>query len=154
MQAPRPSNIPTGIDPAALSTGAGSELRVLVVDDQATMRRIVKQLLAAHGIREVVEAGDGSEALDHLLRADEPPVDLVICDLLMPVMDGLTFCNQMRRDLRLKTRHVPILLLTAVTDDLVLQVARQVGAIDVVNKPIAAPELGKRIEKLVGIKLH
>ena len=87
-------------------------------------------------------------------HAGKAPVDLVICDLLMPVMDGLTFCNKIRRDIRLKSRHVPILLLTAVTDDLVLQVARQVGAIDVVNKPIAAPELGKRIEKLIGIKLH
>lgn len=154
MQAPRPSNIPSGLDPASLVNNAGADLRVMVVDDQATMRRIVRQLLASNGIREVVEAGDGSEALDHLLRADEPAVDLVICDLLMPVMDGLTFCNQMRRDLRLKSRHVPILLLTAVTDDLVLQVARQVGAIDVVNKPIAAPELGRRIEQLVGIKLH
>ena len=152
MQAMRPSNIPTGLDPASLA--ASSDLRVLVVDDQAAMRRIVKQLLATNGIHEVVEAGDGSEALDHLLRAGEAPVDLVICDLLMPVMDGLTFCNKMRRDIRLKSRHVPILLLTAVTDDLVLQVARQVGAIDVVNKPIAAPELGKRIEKLIGIKLH
>ncbi len=152
MQAMRPSNIPTGLDPASLA--ASSDLRVLVVDDQAAMRRIVRQLLATNGIHEVVEAGDGSEALDHLLRADEAPVDLVICDLLMPVMDGLTFCNKIRRDIRLKSRHVPILLLTAVTDDLVLQVARQVGAIDVVNKPIAAPELGKRIEKLIGIKLH
>jgi CheY-like chemotaxis protein len=46
------------------------------------------------------------------------------------------------------------LLLTAVTDELVLQVARQVGALDVVNKPIGAPELGRHIERLVGIKLH
>ncbi len=148
----RPSNIPTGFDPASLA--ASADLRVLVVDDQAAMRRIVRQLLASNGIHDVVEAGDGSQALDHLLRADMEPVDLVICDLLMPVMDGLTFCNKMRRDIRLKSRHVPVLLLTAVTDDLVLQVARQVGAIDVVNKPIAAPELGKRIEKLIGIKLH
>ena len=154
MQATKSGPSPTDPDPALRAGGAGADLRVLVVDDQATMRRIVKQLLASHGIREVIEAGDGSEALDHLLRADEPVVDLVICDLLMPVMDGLTFCNQMRRDLRLKSRHVPILLLTAVTDELVLQVARQVGALDVVNKPIGAPELGRHIERLVGIKLH
>lgn len=152
MPASRSSNSPTGLDPAALA--ASADLRVLVVDDQVAMRRIVKQLLATNGIHEVVEAGDGSQALDLLLRADEAPVDLVICDLLMPVMDGLTFCNQMRRDIRLKERHVPILLLTAVTDELVLQVARQVGAIDVVNKPIAAPELGRRIERLIGLKLH
>lgn len=152
MAVTRPGNIPTALSPIAPEAGAG--LRVLIVDDQMAMRRIVRQLLATHGIHEVIEAGDGSQALDHLLRADAAEVDLVICDLLMPVMDGLTFCNQMRRDIRLKSRHVPILLLTAVRDDLVLQVARQVGALDVANKPIAAPELGQRIEKLVGIKLH
>ena len=129
-------------------------LKVMIVDDQASMRRIVRQLLASNGIRDVLEAGDGAEALEQLQRPEHEGVDLVICDLMMPVMDGLTFCNQMRRDIRLKSRHVPILLLTAVTDELVLQVARQVGALDVASKPIAASELGRRIEHLVGIKLH
>jgi two-component system, chemotaxis family, chemotaxis protein CheY len=129
-------------------------LKVMVVDDQASMRRIVRQLLASNGIRDILEAGDGAEALEQLQKPEHAGIDLVICDLMMPVMDGLTFCNHMRRDIRLKSRHVPILLLTAVTDELVLQVARQVGALDVANKPIAASELGRRIEHLVGIKLH
>lgn len=136
------------------SGGANVGLKVMVVDDQATMRKIVRQLLASNGIRDVLEAGDGAEALEQLQKPECTDIDLVICDLLMPKMDGLTFCNAMRRDLRLKSRHVPILLLTAVKDEFVLQVARQVGAVDVVNKPIAAPELGRHIEQLVGIKLH
>lgn len=138
------------------NVAAGPEvgLKVMVVDDQASMRRIVRQLLASNGIRDVLEAGDGAEALEQLQKPEHHSVDLIICDLMMPVMDGLTFCNQMRRDIRLKARHVPILLLTAITDELVLQVARQVGALDVANKPIAASELGRRIEHLVGIKLH
>lgn len=134
------------------STDVG--LKVMIIDDQVSMRRIVRQLLASNGIRDVLEAGDGAEALEQLQKPEHESVDLVICDLMMPVMDGLTFCNQMRRDIRLKSRDVPILLLTAVTDELVLQVARQVGALDIVNKPIAASELGRRIEHLVGIKLH
>ncbi len=136
------------------ASAADVGLRVMVVDDQVSMRRIVRQLLASNGIRDVLEAGDGAEALEQLQKPENGAIDLVICDLMMPVMDGLTFCNHMRRDIRLKSRHVPILLLTAVTDELVLQVARQVGALDVVNKPIAASELGRRIEHLVGIKLH
>jgi two-component system, chemotaxis family, chemotaxis protein CheY len=149
----------TNSNPVSLQTGSAAigtdvGLKVMVVDDQASMRRIVRQLLASNGIRDVLEAGDGAEALEQLQKPEHAGVDLVICDLMMPVMDGLTFCNQMRRDLRLKSRHVPILLLTAVTDELVLQVARQVGALDVANKPIAASELGRRIEHLVGIKLH
>ena len=145
-----PVSLQTGS--AALGTDVG--LKVMVIDDQASMRRIVRQLLASNGIRDVLEAGDGAEALEQLQKPEHAGVDLVICDLMMPVMDGLTFCNQMRRDIRLKSRHVPILLLTAVTDELVLQVARQVGALDIANKPIAASELGRRIEHLVGIKLH
>jgi CheY-like chemotaxis protein len=145
-----PINLQTGS--AAIGTDVG--LKVMVVDDQPSMRRIVRQLLASNGIRDVLEAGDGAEALEQLRKPEHAGVDLVICDLMMPVMDGLTFCNHMRRDIRLKSRHVPILLLTAVTDELVLQVARQVGALDVANKPIAASELGRRIEHLVGIKLH
>ena len=146
---------PGGIDLHASGTiGGNVGLKVMVIDDQASMRRIVRQLLASNGIRDVLEAGDGAEALEQLQKPEHEMVDLVICDLLMPVMDGLTFCNQMRRDIRLKSRHVPILLLTAVTDELVLQVARQVGALDIANKPIAASELGRRIEHLVGIKLH
>ena len=145
-----PINLQTG----SAAIGAGVGLKVMVVDDQPSMRRIVRQLLASNGIRDVLEAGDGAEALEQLRRPEHAGIDLVICDLMMPVMDGLTFCNQMRRDIRLKSRHVPILLLTAVTDELVLQVARQVGALDIANKPIAASELGRRIEHLVGIKLH
>ena len=145
---------PINLQFGAAAAGADVGLKVMVIDDQASMRRIVRQLLASNGIRNVLEAGDGAEALEQLQKPEHEGVDLVICDLMMPVMDGLTFCNQMRRDIRLKSRHVPILLLTAVTDELVLQVARQVGALDVANKPIAASELGRRIEHLVGIKLH
>lgn len=145
---------PTSLPSGTSVVGADVGLKVMVIDDQASMRRIVRQLLASNGIRDVLEAGDGAEALAQLQKPEHEGVDLVICDLMMPVMDGLTFCNQMRRDIRLKSRHVPILLLTAVTDELVLQVARQVGALDVANKPIAASELGRRIEHLVGIKLH
>lgn len=148
------ASLSTALATSPNTGSAAATLRVMVVDDQATMRRIVRQLLASNGIRDVLEAADGTEALEQLQRPDHADVDLVICDLLMPKMDGLAFCNAMRRDLRLKSRQVPILLLTAVTDELVLQVARQVGAVDVINKPIAAPELGRRIERLVGVKLH
>jgi two-component system, chemotaxis family, chemotaxis protein CheY len=144
----------SGIGLQGAAIGGNVDLKVMVIDDQASMRRIVRQLLASNGIRDVLEAADGAEALEQLQKPEHAGIDLVICDLMMPVMDGLTFCNQMRRDIRLKSRHVPILLLTAVTDELVLQVARQVGALDIANKPIAASELGRRIEHLVGIKLH
>jgi len=144
----------SGIGLQGAAIGGNVDLKVMVIDDQASMRRIVRQLLASNGIRDVLEAADGAEALEQLQKPENAGIDLVICDLMMPVMDGLTFCNQMRRDIRLKSRQVPILLLTAVTDELVLQVARQVGALDIANKPIAASELGRRIEHLVGIKLH
>jgi two-component system chemotaxis response regulator CheY len=129
-------------------------LRILVIDDQQTMRKIMRRLLNIIGIREILEASDGRAALDLLLNPRTPWVDVVICDLMMPGMDGLAFCNSVRRDDSLRQRHLPIMVLTAERDEMLLQVARQVGAVDIANKPISAPELERRIERLVGIKLH
>ena len=92
----------------ALLAALHGERRAWSSITEASMRRIVRQLLASNGIRDVLEASDGAEALEQLQKPEHAGVDLVICDLMMPVMDGLTFCNQMRRDIRLKSRHVPI----------------------------------------------
>lgn len=131
-----------------------SVIRVLLIDDQRTMRKIVRQLLAPAGITDIIEAENGQDALDALTHPTAPDVDLIICDLTMEKMDGLEFCNAVRRHDSLKKKHIPILLLTAERDDFILDIARQVGAADVANKPISGPELLSRIERLVGVKLE
>jgi len=129
-----------------------STLKVLVVDDQQTMRSILRRLLREMAIDNVVEAEDGQQALDLLGRPEGQDIDLIISDLNMAGMDGLKFCDRVRRSETLRARHTPIMILTAEPDGLLLDVVRQVGAAIIVHKPISAPELRGYIERLVGIK--
>jgi len=143
--------------PSAAPKGAPVEraqeaLNILVIDDQRTMRRIIRQLLATIHVRHVLEAADGQQALDLMADSKTPWIDLIICDLVMEGMDGLGFCNKLRNDTALRQRHIPVLILTAEHNELLLNVVRQVGAADIAHKPISSPDLRTRIERLVGIQ--
>ncbi len=82
-------------------------LKVLVVDDSSSMRRIVIKFLKNNGYENVVEAHDGIEALDIV---QETSVDLIISDLNMPAMNGLEFLKIVKDDSR--TKHIPFIMLT------------------------------------------
>ncbi len=144
----------TGAKPRAGATpsprGADLQLCALIVDDQQTMRRIVRSLLGAIGITRVLEAVNGQEALDLLVQSEGAAVDLIICDLNMPLMDGLSFCNHLRRTEQLRNRRIPVLILTAEHDEMLLEVVRQVGAAGIAHKPISAPELRRHMQNLLG----
>lgn len=125
-------------------------IRVLIIDDQKSMRMIIRGILNQVGIREVREAENGREGLEALSDPGLPDPDLIICDLHMREMDGLTFCNKVRRDESLRARHVPIIILTGDSDPLLHDVARQVGAVQVMTKPVTAAQLAERIREVVG----
>ena len=109
-------------------------IRVLIVDDQVTNRYLLRKLLEGHGL-EVDEAHDGAEAL---ARARQSPPQLVISDLLMPVMDGYTLLRRWREDQALC--NVPFVVYTATyTDPNDEQLARKLGADAFLLKP-AEPE--------------
>ena len=74
----------------------------------------------------------------------EPP-DFVICDLHMENGDGMTFCNKIRRHKNADIAQIPILILTGDSDTLLHEVALQIGAVNVLTKPISAPDLGRKI---------
>ncbi len=130
----------SGIDP----------LHVLIIDDQKTMRSIVRGLLHKIGIKDIAEAEDGEEALDHLQDRHARFPDVIICDLHMDKMDGLQFCNFIRRNEKLRNSGVPILMLTGDRDKFLHEVSRQVGAMSVLTKPITAEELKNKITEAVG----
>ena len=127
-----------------------ASIRVLVVDDHQTMRMILRQLLGVVGISDILEAANGEEALaivsDHLV--DDP--DVIICDLHMDRMDGMEFCNKVRRSDDIRGRAIPILMLTGDSDEMLHEVSRQVGAAKVLTKPIAADELLAEIQTAIG----
>ncbi len=125
-------------------------LCALVIDDQKSMRMIVRNLLRTIGIENVGEAMNGKEALEHLRNPETRFPDIIICDLHMDEMDGMQFCNAVRSDEKLRNHHVPILILTGDSDELLHEVSRQIGAISVLTKPVSAEELGEHIEKGLG----
>ena len=124
-------------------------LHVLIIDDQKTMRSIIMGMLRTIGITTVATAPSGEEALEYLLQGARFP-DLIICDLHMEKMDGIQFCNAVRRNEDLKNKGVPILILTGDRDPLLHEVSMQVGALTVLTKPITAEELKAQIEEAVG----
>ena len=141
-----------GRDESALSgvNDALAALRVMVIDDQRTMRETMRRLLGRVGIHGVVAAHNVEDALKILQSNNGADPDLIICDLHMERMDGLDFCNRVRRDQRISSRHVPIIILTADKNTLVYDVAMQVGAVTVLVKPISANELVRQLQDAVG----
>lgn len=128
-------------------------LRIMVIDDQDSMRSIIRQLLWQVGINDVVEARDGGAALELLTKPRFKMPDVIICDLYMRGVDGLDFCNRLRRGKDIPDNQIPILMLTGETDDFVLDVVRQVGAAEVMHKPISAEDLFRRIQHIVGYEV-
>ena len=114
--------------------------RLLVVDDDVTVREVVVSYLRAGG-HTVVEAADGAEAL-RAMRSD--PADLVVLDLMMPGIDGLEVCRRLRA-----TGNVPIIMLTALGAEVDRVVGLESGADDYVTKPFSPRELVLRVEALL-----
>ncbi|MEE2971153.1 MAG: response regulator transcription factor [Pseudomonadota bacterium] len=127
-----------------------SMLQVLVVNDQKSMRSIIRDLLKQAGIDKVEEAVNGDEALKWLRnpRADDP--DVIITDLYMDGMDGMELCNQIRTNEKLRGRATPIIILTDEEDEMMHEVGLQLGAASVLTKPVNAAELLAEIQTVIG----
>ena len=107
-----------------MSTDMLVALRALIVDDQRTMRSIVRTLLSQVGITDVIEAADGTEAIELLEMPGEQPPDFVICDLHMKDGDGMAFCNKIRRHKNDDLAQIPVLILTGDSDGLLHEIGR------------------------------
>ena len=119
-------------------------MRALVIDDSRAMRRIVRRILTDVGYDEVLEAGDGQEALD--LLADGPLPDLACIDWNMPVMDGLTFVNRVREQPEL--RGVTLMMVTTESEHGHIVRALAAGAHEYVIKPFTADAIRDKLDLL------
>lgn len=119
--------------------------KVMIVDDSVTMRQMVAFTLKEAGFS-VAQAGNGQEALDVLAGHQ---VDLVIADINMPVMDGLTMIERLRQ--RPDYRFVPILVLTTESGDEMKQRGRAVGATGWIVKPFQPQRLQQVICRLLQV---
>ena len=120
-------------------------LKVLVVDDQSSVRALTRMTLEQIGISQVHEAENGRKAME---MASSQPIDLIISDFNMPEMDGLHLLRTVRGDPVVK--KLPFILLTGRGDrDLVVKAA-QAGANNFVVKPFTAATLREKIEQVMG----
>jgi DNA-binding response OmpR family regulator len=114
--------------------------RILVVDDESIVTEVVERYLRLEGY-EVSIATDGAEAL-RIARQWNP--DLVVLDLMLPIVDGLEVCRQLRQD-----TQVPIIMLTARGDETDRVVGLELGADDYVVKPFSPRELVARVKSVL-----
>ncbi len=119
-----------------------SELKILVVDDEARMRKIVKDFLVAKEYT-VVEAANGEEAIDIMYDSSQK-IDLVILDIMMPKMDGWETCREIR-----KISKVPIIMLTAKSDESDELLGYELGIDEYITKPFSPKILVARIDAIL-----
>jgi two-component system, chemotaxis family, chemotaxis protein CheY len=122
---------------------ADPNMKILVVDDFSTMRRIVRNLLKELGFSNVHEAEDGVDALKKL-RAES--FDFVVSDWNMPNMTGIDLLREIRKDAALK--HLPVLMVTAEAKRENIIEAAQAGASGYVVKPFTAITLDEKLQKI------
>jgi two-component system chemotaxis response regulator CheY len=122
---------------------ADPNMKILVVDDMVTMRRIVKNILKQLGFANVDEAENGQEALQKL-RGDA--FGFVVSDWNMPVMTGIDMLRAIRSDEKLKT--TPVLMVTAEAQQSNLVEAVQAGVSNYIVKPFTAETLQEKIAKI------
>ncbi len=118
-------------------------MKVLVVDDFSTMRRIVKNLLRDLGFTNIQEADDGSTALPMLQGGD---FDFVVTDWNMPGMQGIDLLKAIRADSSLA--HIPVLLITAEAKKEQIIMAAQAGVNGYIVKPFTAGTLKTKLDKI------
>ena len=117
---------------------------ILSVDDSASIRQMVKLTLRGAGYN-VLEAADGAQGL---AEARRKPVDLIVTDLNMPVMDGLTFIREVRK--LPAYVGVPILMLTTESDAAKKSQAKAAGATGWITKPFQPQQLLDTLKKVIG----
>ena len=117
------------------------KLKILVVDDDSRMRKLVRDFLVRQNY-EVLEAGDGEEALD--IFYEDKDIALIILDVMMPKMNGWEVCKEIR-----ETSKVPIIMLTAKSDESDELMGFDLGVDEYISKPFSPKILVARVEAIL-----
>lgn len=120
--------------------------KILVVDDEAEIRQVLQEVLTRAGYQ-VITANDGRDALP-LTLTDSP--DLIITDIRMPRLDGLTLCRALRTNK--DTAHIPVLILTSGSTPEQMEASLKAGADDFLPKPLNIDEIKIRARTLTRLK--
>jgi len=120
---------------------------ILIVDDSPIMRQVIKKTVRISGIDigEIYEAGDGTEGLQ---QAKDNWTDLILTDINMPQMDGITFIKELKGDEVLSS--IPIIVISTEGRDEIVQKAISLGAADYITKPFKPEEIGRDVLRVLG----
>ena len=129
---------------------AGATALVLVVDDEAGNRDLLRRLLTAHG-HEVETVGDGEAALAFIRTHNRLP-DLILLDVMLPGRNGFSICRELKQDAM--TRLVPVVLLTGLDAKEHKLEGIKCGADDFLSKPVQFEELAARVASLIKLKRY
>lgn len=122
---------------------AARRARILIVDDDANNRLLLQVMLANEGY-EIVTASAGTEALD---LVQQLPPDLIVLDVMMPGMDGYQVAARIKTNPA--TRHIPVIMLTALSDKNSMMHGLNAGAEEFLTKPVVRAELSVRVKNLL-----
>jgi len=141
------SNTSTGLDNFKFKKSVSDEKTlkkecVLIVEDDHDLRQYLTNFLQDKFI--IAQANNGKEGL---LKAQELIPDLIISDVMMPELDGVSMCRKLKKNVQ--TSHIPVLMLTAKTDEDSKNIGLEVGAWDYISKPFNTNDLGKKIENII-----
>ena len=114
--------------------------RILIVEDDEAIRDVVRYALESNGFKKVLTAADGEEGLRLALR--ERPA-LILLDLMLPKTDGLEVCRRLKRDEAV--RDVPVIMLTAKSEESDIVLGLELGAVDYITKPFSTKVLVARV---------
>ena len=117
---------------------------VLVVDDEPNVRRLLRAMLSK--TFEVFEAEDGRQAIE--MACTQKP-NVILMDMMMPRMDGLTACHMLKNDPATKT--IPVIMVTAIGFELNIKLSQQMGASGYVTKPFSSEGLLDKIAQVLAI---
>lgn len=121
-------------------------MKILVVDDSSTMRRILKNCLTNLGHTDIVEAGDGMEA-QNVLKSN-PDVGLALVDWNMPNMNGYEFLQAVKgAD---TTKHIPVIMVTTEAEKTNVLMAIKAGAANYVIKPFTPEIIAEKVKAVIG----
>ena len=146
MEQPHSTGLANGPDASAVTTfkPIAQTTRILVVEDEQDIGGLIKHALERDGYTRVELVGTGDAALKAVV--DDPP-DLIILDLNLPVLSGFEVCRILRS--RPNTRHLPIIMVTARTNEVDRIAGLDMGADDYVTKPFSLRELSARVRALL-----
>ncbi len=134
------------MDTHSKSQPAAAPAKILVIDDEADVRNVLRDVLSAAGYT-IVTASDGREALPLTLK-DKP--DLILSDIRMPKLDGLTLCKALR--VNPETKSIPVIMLTSYNTSEQMEAAMTAGADDFITKPLNMEEVKIRVRSMLKLK--